>query len=330
MDFSECIGTATITLHPRCSSRSRRDEGREWPVPSSHIHPIGLLLFSQIGSVPSDWRADRTFIVYFFVCSMASSSSSPILIRRLEEKDVECARQLFVDGKAQENDYAGPTRVLTEWFANDKTKPGADMDDIYTHYMCSDDPTRCFWVAEDAVTHEIVGSIATTSCTYADYNPTDQTATAGNDNDSTSANDHTHVSPVPFPSRYSFIHPQFQSVFKPADCLELVRLTVSHRHQRRGIGQRLLHAVEVHARQLGFKCVYLTTLTEMKSAVKFYTKEHFTMLVSELVSTSAISTFPQPPEGPFDFIVAHFVRPLTLTETETNAKDFSLMCSDAT
>lgn len=106
------------------------------------------------------------------------------------------------------------------------------------------------------------------------------------------------------PKRVSFLHAHFQEVFRPLECLELVRLTVSDRHQRRGIAQALLRAVEGHALSLGLKTIYLTTLTQMHSAFAFYSKNHFTLLAKELISSEGLPFS----HSVFDFEVAHFIR----------------------
>jgi GNAT superfamily N-acetyltransferase len=207
-----------------------------------------------------------------------------IIVREFQESDAEAAKELFVRGKVEYENYSQETRWLTTMFANDKASPDGDMSNIFQHYMESGDDRRCFWVAEVQETGEIVGSIATTVCTYTNINPSGE--------------------PIA-PNRYSFIHDHFKTIFKVTECLELVRLTVSEKYHRRGIGQMLLNAVETHALKLGFQTIYLTTLTEMHGAYNFYTKHNFTLLVKELVNTSVLPNFEH---GSYDFEVAHFIR----------------------
>lgn len=221
------------------------------------------------------------------VASSAGSGDS-IVIREFESRDARAVVELFVYGKTYDNSHNDDkTRWLNIWFAMDKTKPDSDMSNIEEYYMKSSDEHLCFWVAENISTGEIVGSIATTKCIYADLTDTGEA--------------------MP-PSNCSYIHSDFNRIFKPSNCLELIRLTVSDRYQRRGIGNMLVAAVEKHAVKLGYTTIYLTTLTGMVGAYNFYTKRNFTNILKVVHSTAPLPNFEH---GIYDFEVAHFIREIS-------------------
>lgn len=58
--------------------------------------------------------------------------------------------------------------------------------------------------------------------------------------------------------------------------VEIKRMFVHAAHRRRGLGRRLLHAVEDHARDHGYQRVVLETGTEQPEAMALYAGEGYT------------------------------------------------------
>ncbi len=56
---------------------------------------------------------------------------------------------------------------------------------------------------------------------------------------------------------------------------ELQKLYVSAKLQRRGIGQALLERIEVYAKSIGLKCLYLETHSNLKAALNLYEKNGY-------------------------------------------------------
>lgn len=61
----------------------------------------------------------------------------------------------------------------------------------------------------------------------------------------------------------------------PPDTCELVKMYLLPGARGKGVGKTLIHACFDHARQLGYKKMYLETMPELKAAIGMYEKSGF-------------------------------------------------------
>ena len=233
-----------------------------------------------------------------------------VVIRTIQPADEDQVRDLFVKGKAEDASYSAHTLALTRYFAQSKTAPGADMSHICQHYLqqAVEHPLRHFWVAVDEDSGELLGCIGAEESTFEPPSLAPVEVTA--------ASVESAAGPVyqsTGKTTYTYIHQPSAAILmseggSKTACIELVRLTVQEKCQGRGIGRKLLQAVEEHGKSQDCQFVYLTTLKEMHAAYAFYQRLNFDVALREVVNTSVIPHFQHGDEAPFDFEVVHFLR----------------------
>jgi putative acetyltransferase len=77
----------------------------------------------------------------------------------------------------------------------------------------------------------------------------------------------------------------FPSEGLPADTCELVKMYLAPDARNLGLGKQLIQLCMDHARQLGYRKIYLETLPELRQAVKVYEKFGFQYLEGPMGNT---------------------------------------------
>jgi GNAT superfamily N-acetyltransferase len=71
---------------------------------------------------------------------------------------------------------------------------------------------------------------------------------------------------------------------------ELRRMYLDRRHRGEGIAQRMLECAESRARELGFSTMILSTAEIQRAALKFYRKNGYRLVKTEVAETMSVRT----------------------------------------
>jgi GNAT superfamily N-acetyltransferase len=74
------------------------------------------------------------------------------------------------------------------------------------------------------------------------------------------------------------------------DTTELRRMYLDRPHRGTGLAQRMLHGAESHARELGFSRMILSTAEIQRAAIKFYRKNGYRLVKTEVAETMSVRT----------------------------------------
>lgn len=74
------------------------------------------------------------------------------------------------------------------------------------------------------------------------------------------------------------------------DTTELRRMYLDRLHRGTGIAQRMLEWAEVRARELGFSTMILSTAEIQRAALKFYRKNGYRLVETEIAETMSVRT----------------------------------------
>jgi len=74
------------------------------------------------------------------------------------------------------------------------------------------------------------------------------------------------------------------------DCTELRRMYLDRSFRGCGIAQKMLHAAEARARDLGFSRMILSTAEVQKAAIAFYRKHGYQLIKTEVVDVMSTKT----------------------------------------
>ena len=74
------------------------------------------------------------------------------------------------------------------------------------------------------------------------------------------------------------------------DTTELRRMYLDRRHRGTGIAQRMLECAEARARELGFSTMILSTAEIQRAALKFYRKNGYHPVKTEVAETMSVRT----------------------------------------
>jgi GNAT superfamily N-acetyltransferase len=191
---------------------------------------------------------------------------STISIRVYKPTDSDAVRELFLAGMES---YSGKALAVNRWYAPQQLGPGGDLYCIEKSYDHNQpDLHACFWIAEELETGTVVGMVgAQPVIPDVDQHFHDAakmlatTTEEGGGSSSIGLCQWTEV--------------------------ELRRLSVSTKFQRRGVARQLVNTLETWAAGQGYKRVTLTTLEMMASAVAFYPSLGYTRGATELVPLPA-------------------------------------------
>ena len=74
------------------------------------------------------------------------------------------------------------------------------------------------------------------------------------------------------------------------DTTELRRMYLDRRHRGRGLAQRMLECAEARAREFGFATMILSTAEIQRAALKFYRKNGYRPVKTEVAATMSVRT----------------------------------------
>jgi GNAT superfamily N-acetyltransferase len=74
------------------------------------------------------------------------------------------------------------------------------------------------------------------------------------------------------------------------DTTELRRMYLDRRHRGTGLAQRMLEYAEARARELGFSTMILSTAEIQRAALKFYRKNGYRLVKTEVAETMSVRT----------------------------------------
>lgn len=74
------------------------------------------------------------------------------------------------------------------------------------------------------------------------------------------------------------------------DTTELRRMYLDRRHRGTGVAQRMLECAESRARELGFSTMILSTAEIQRAALKFYRKQGYRLVKTEVAETMSVRT----------------------------------------
>ena len=184
---------------------------------------------------------------------MSSDGLSTIDIVPFEPRFQAQVGAMFVDGLVSQGPYS-----LQKWFTTQKMEQ--DMGDIYKNYM--DDENKkshgglMFFVALDREKdNRLAGFVGMMESTYGPY------------------------------STQELMYEGLPG--GPADVCELVRMSVNPDYRRRGLGPRLVEAVEEKAKSMGFKRLAIGTLLSMKPAIRLYESCGATFVKNEVIDLTS-------------------------------------------
>jgi GNAT superfamily N-acetyltransferase len=203
------------------------------------------------------------------------NSGSTIIIVPFERHRQDEVATLFQNGLLS-YDFTGNEawKVVNEWFVADRLSK--EMKDVYTGFNMAADTAASdavaskeqeanttsfegglhFMTAIDSLTDQVVGCVGIkrpdqhTLAVLRQNMPEQQLSVSSKEEAEEKSN--------------------YNEIFTTTACCELVRLSVDQTCRRRGIGKRLVHAVEQFAQRHGYRCICLTTLLVQTHAVALY------------------------------------------------------------